>query len=100
MIGMKDTEPVGQHLGKYEDVDESPGLVTFESSIMIFLKKFHIGVGVIIWIYFGKISETENKVGDQIKKQGWDKEAVNSLISELGFGSSEQGVVGVEACNN
>ena len=97
---MKDTEPVGQHLGKYEDVDESPGLVTFESSIMIFLKNLHIGVGEIICIYFGKVCETHKKVGDQIKKQGWDKEAVNSLISELGFGSSEQGVVGVEACNN
>ena len=39
---MKDSEPVGEHLGKDEDVDESPGLLTIESNIMNFLKKLPV----------------------------------------------------------
>ena len=98
---MKDSEPVGEHLGKEEDVDESPGLVTRESCIMCFPKNVDVGeVRKIIHIYWGKVCKTVKKVGDQVEKQDWDKKAVNLCISELGFGSSEQGVVDVEACNN
>ena len=96
---MKDSEPVGEHLGKEEDVDESPGLVTFESNIMIFLKKLHVGFDMRKCMYWAKVYETHKKVGDQVVKQEWDKEAVDSLISELGLGSSEQGIVSVDACN-
>ena len=100
---MKDSEPVGEHLGKDEDVDESPGLITFESIIMMFLKKLHVGFDLRIWLYcmyWAKVCETHKKVGDQVVKQGWDKEAVNSFVSELGLSSPEQGIVGVEASNN
>ena len=65
MIGMKDSEPVGEHLGKDEDVDESPGLVTFESSIMIFLKILHIGVeNFVEYSSWGKVYKTNKKVRD------------------------------------
>ena len=57
---MKDSEPVGEHLGKDEDVDDSPGLVTFESNIMIFLKKLHIGVeNGVVYSYWGKVYKTK-----------------------------------------
>ena len=104
MVGVKDTKPVGKHLGKDKEVDESPGMVSSESCITNFLKSGEVGikqgkVGVHC-VGWGKVGETERKLGHQIKKQGWYKEAVNSLISELNRVSSEQGVVGVEACNN
>ena len=40
---MKDTEPIGKHLGKDEDVDESPGLVTIECCIKPSLKNVEVG---------------------------------------------------------
>ena len=43
MVGVKDTEPVGQHLGKDEDVDECPGLVTIETCIKPSLKNVEVG---------------------------------------------------------
>ena len=102
MVGVKDTKPVGKHLGKDEEVDESPGMVSSESCITNFLKSGEVGIREMReqCLWWGKVCETERKLGHQIKKQGWYKEAVNSLISELGLSSSEQRVVSVDACNS
>ena len=48
-------------------------------------------------VEWGKVGETERELGQQVKKKGRDKEAVDSLISELGLGSSEQSKVCIEA---
>ena len=51
MIGMKDTEPVGEHLGIDEDVNKSPGLFSFESIILICIKSGNVGEPhLFIWI--------------------------------------------------
>ena len=98
MVGVKDTKPVGKHLGKDEDVHESPGMVSFETRII----KLKTGEKIreMAELGWGEVCETDRKLGHQIKKEGWYKEAVNSLISELGLGSSEQRVVSVDACNS
>ena len=42
VIGMKDSEPVGEHLGKDEDENESPGTPAIEMCI-ITVKKVEVG---------------------------------------------------------
>ena len=59
-------------------------------SLVVFL------TGRVEW---GKVGETERELGQQVQKKGRDKEAVDSLISELGLGSSKQSRVGIKACN-
>ena len=119
---MKDTEPIGQHLGEDEDVDESPGLVNVGYGYHCVHGQKTGDVGVILSPCFGKVTsprfpncvcsvvdvltagrirgkvvESEWKLGHQDEKQGWDDEAVNSLNSELGLGFSEQGEESIEA---
>ena len=48
-------------------------------------------------VHWGKVGQTEWDLGQQIEKQGRDEEAVDSFISELGLGPSEQSKVCIEA---
>ena len=52
MVGVKDTKPVGKHLGKDEEVDESPGMVSSESCITNIWKSGGVGMhwGALRWV--------------------------------------------------
>ena len=119
---MKGGEPIGQHLGEDEDVEDSPGYSIIENRVIVMktsevgdvrttkranLQALSRGVCVDSFIdiltggtAWGEVGETDRKPGDQVVKQSRNKQAMNSLISELGLGSSEQGLVCVESCNN
>ena len=121
MIGMKGGEPIGQHLGEDEHVDQSPSWTIIYNRVIVMktseegdvrtkLAILHaLSRGVCVDSFrdiltcgtaWGEVGETDRKPGDQVVKQSRNEQAVNSLISELGLGSSEQGLVSVESCNN
>ena len=55
---MKDTEPVGPHLGKDEDEKDSPGAPDTETCIRI-LKSVEVGRELrCIWINWSKVYES------------------------------------------
>ena len=85
---MENTEPIGHHLGKDKDVDQSPGLMRTKASVLvlkfrevcIILSKWveestFSGVGAVESlltgrVHWGKVGQTEWDLSQQVEKQG------------------------------